>query len=135
MDLELKPSLPEFLEDEEAEPEDKPEKKPENTSEELPAAFQPDEPPHSIKVLGGDNFMDLVSKAGHSEALRFLVRMCPYSFLGDHLLVAYLEFSALYDFKKLGTTYKTEDPELFAHWLTLEEFGGPGKPKKLKKKK
>ena len=121
MDLISKPNLPEFLPDEGEQTPPEPEP--------LPKPFQlDDEKRLPIKVVGGDNMYDLLLQAGHFVTLDFLVRgAAEHSFLGDYLLIGYVQLSAYLEFRKLGKTYKTEDPELFKHWLSLKAFGGPGK--------
>jgi hypothetical protein len=123
MDLISKPNLPEFS------PGDEEERTSEQApSENLPEPFHPDEKKLSpIKVVGGSNLHDLLLQAGHSATLDFLVRTSEYSFLGDYLLIGYVQLSAYLEFRKLGKTYKTEDPEQFKQWLDMKEFGGLGK--------
>lgn len=77
-----------------------------------------------IPVVGGDTMRELIEKAGVGCSLDFLVKVGPMSEFGDHLLIGYFQVTSFMEFKKLGTTYKTEDPEQFKAWLTMKEFGG-----------
>jgi len=78
-----------------------------------------------IPVVGGDTMRELIEKAGVGCSLDFLIKVGPTSEFGDNnLLIGYFQMTSFMEFKKLGTTYKTEDPEQFKAWLAMKEFGG-----------
>ena len=79
-----------------------------------------------IVVVAADTVHELIKKVGHEMTIDFLVKISHETVLGDHLLIGYIQLCTYMEFRKLGITYTTEDPEQYKQWASSYEFSRIG---------